>query len=67
MDKNSTLPVGVSTEQTPDPEKHTPRQSMRIGTTTFLVGIHFNPDAKENINDKVKRMILNDVKQGKVV
>lgn len=64
MDENSTLQAENTKEQIPDPVDHTPRTSMRIGKTTYLVGIHFNPDAKETINDKVKRMIINDVKRG---
>ena len=33
----------------------------RIGSTTYRVGIHFNPDAKENFNDKILRLMKNDL------
>jgi len=33
----------------------------RIGSTTFKVGIHFNEEARETINDKVLRMLKNDL------
>ncbi len=66
MDENSTLQSEITTEQASDSEDHTPRTSMQIGKTTYLVGVHFNPDAKETITDKMKRLIIDDVKHGKV-
>ena len=33
----------------------------RIGSTTFKVGIHFNEEARETIEDKVLRMLKNDL------
>ena len=32
-----------------------------IGKTTYLVRVHFNEDAKENMKDKIHRMLTNDV------
>lgn len=34
----------------------------RIGGTTYVVRVHFNEDAKENMKDKIKRMLENDLK-----
>ena len=33
----------------------------RIGSTTFHVAVHFNPDAKETAQDKIIRLIRNDI------
>ena len=33
----------------------------RIGSTLYKVGIHFNPEAKETLNEKVQRLLKNDL------
>ena len=38
----------------------------RIGSTVYEVNVHFNPDAKETMNDKIMRLIRNEVQNGKV-
>lgn len=35
----------------------------KIGKTTYLVRVHFNDEAKENMADKIKRMMKNDVQE----
>ena len=34
-----------------------------IGKTTYLVRVHFNEDATENMQDMIKRLLARDVKQ----
>ena len=34
----------------------------QIGSTLYKVGIHFNPNAKETLNEKVRRLLQNDLK-----
>lgn len=34
----------------------------QIGGTMYVVRVHFNEDAKETMNDKIKRLIENDVR-----
>ena len=34
-----------------------------IGKTTYLVRVHFNEDATENMQDMIKRLIARDIKQ----
>ena len=34
-----------------------------IGKTTYLVRVHFNEDATENMQDMIKRLLTRDVKQ----
>lgn len=38
-----------------------PRLSMRIGNTTYLVGIHFSETSKDTLADKVKKLIRRDL------
>ncbi len=33
-----------------------------IGKTTYLVRVHFNEDATENMQDKIKRMMSSEIK-----
>lgn len=33
----------------------------QIGKTTYLVKVHFNPDSKETLQDKIERMLVNEV------
>ncbi len=33
----------------------------KIGSTTYEVYINFSEDSKENMNDKIKRLIQNDM------
>ena len=33
-----------------------------IGKTTYLVRVHFNEDAMENMQDKIKRMMSSEIK-----
>lgn len=42
------------------------RFTRRIGATTYRVSVHFSPDSKETVNDKIMRMIRNE-SSGKAV
>jgi hypothetical protein len=33
----------------------------RIGSTTYKVGLHFNKNAKETLEDKIRRLLKNDL------
>ena len=35
--------------------------SKRIGSIVYEVSIHFNQDAKETMDDKIKRLIRNEM------
>jgi len=46
------------------------RFTKRIGSTTYHVSVHFNPNAKETAGDKILRLIRNEsgtTVMGKVV
>lgn len=34
----------------------------QIGKTTYRVRVHFNATSKENMSDKIKRMLRNEVR-----
>ena len=39
--------------------------TKRIGNTTYTVNVHSNPNSKETFNDKLLRIIKNDIASGK--
>jgi hypothetical protein len=41
------------------PEQYVLRR--RIGSTNYRVGIRFNPNSKERLEEKVKRLLKNDL------
>ena len=36
--------------------------NMRVGNTTYIVGVHFSKESKDTLEDKVKRLMRDDVK-----
>ena len=45
---------------------HTPPYlEQKIDKTTYLVEIHFSEKSTQNVEDKLKRVILNDLEYGK--
>jgi ribonuclease P protein component len=48
-------------------QERTPREAgnftRRIGSTTYRVGVHFSKTSKENVNDKIARLIRSDTRQ----
>ena len=57
--------------KSPSQKKATPQEPQhfkrRIGTTTFRVAVHFNPNAKESAEVKISRLIRMDADTVKVV
>jgi len=43
------------------------RFKKRIGSTTYHVAVHFNPDATETASEKIVRLIRNETAMGKAV
>ena len=50
---------------TPTPRAEHPDLVKTIGKTTYRVKIHFNPNSKETMSDKIIRMLRNEVKNQK--
>ena len=42
---------------TPEPQVRPLQLSKRIGSTTYKMRVHFSKTSKENINDKLMRLI----------
>ena len=40
--------------------------SRKIGNTTFVVSVAFNEKATESMNDKILRLVANDISQREV-
>ena len=38
-----------------------PTFRKKVGKTTYLVRVHFNPDSKETLQQKLERMLVNEV------
>ena len=36
--------------------------NMRMGNTTYVIGVHFSNESKDTLEDKVKRLMREDVK-----
>ena len=36
--------------------------SMRIGNTTYVIGVHFSQTSKDTLEDKMKRLMRDEVK-----
>ena len=36
--------------------------NMRLGKTTYVIGVHFSKESKDTLDDKVKRLMREDVK-----
>lgn len=39
------------------------RMERKIGTMTYLVGVHFNENSKMDVGDKLKRVMLHDLEK----
>ena len=54
------------TDKTATPKAEAPEQPdyvKRIGNTTYHVKVHFNPNSKETMQDKIMRLLRNEVRQ----
>ena len=52
---------------TADNKTTTPEPNVlirQIGSTTFKVKIHFDPNAKEKLDEKILRLLKNDLQSG---
>ena len=51
--------------KTTTPKAEQPDFVKCIGKTTYRVKVHFNPDSRETMSDKIIRMLKNEVNQMK--
>ena len=49
----------------PEKEAETDRPDLvkKIGKTTYKVKAHFNPNSRETMSDKIKRLLRNEICQ----
>ena len=40
-----------------------PTVRKQIGKTTYIVRVHFNENARETMEDKIKRLLRNEIQQ----
>ena len=54
-------------EQTTEttPQTDVPRRARKVGSMTYLVGVHFNENSKMDVGDRLKRVIMRDLEQKK--
>lgn len=54
----------TKTTNTAKANKPTPAGSfpMRMGNTTYIIGVHFSAESKDTLEDKMKRLMCDDVK-----
>ena len=69
MNQNSTIEkISNHTRHTSPtrPTSHEPAGTfpMRVDKTTYIVGVHFSQDSKDTLEDKLKRLMREDVKAG---
>jgi hypothetical protein len=53
----------MNTEKTAAAKAEQPDLVKRIGKTTYHVKVHFNPNARETMSDKIIRLLRNEVRQ----
>ena len=61
MQKTTIAKATPQTEQRNPPEPFTIRR--QIGTIVYEVEVHFNPDAKETMHDKMLRLLRHDMER----
>ena len=64
METRVTRPQEAPQEATTNTSSDTPVLTMKIGNTTLLIGIHFNQDSKETMEDKIRKLIRRDIETG---
>ncbi len=64
-EKNTTAAQTISTEtaETQVAEDNAPRLVKKFGKTTYLVSIHFSETSKETMDDKIYRLMKNDIRK----
>jgi len=55
----------MNTDKTTTAKAEQPHFEKRIGKTTYRVKVHFNPNSKETITDKIMRLLRNEAQNPK--
>ena len=54
---------GAVKAQDTKPQTDPPKFSKRIGSTTYIVSVHFSQTSKETVEDKLLRLIESEVRR----
>lgn len=60
-DKKAYIITANSMASMPEQEDEHPVFVKKIGKTTYRVQIHFSTTSRENMSDKIKRMLRNEI------
>ena len=58
-----TTPAPAISSTTSQTQDRPPDLVMKIGKTTYLVRVHFSQTSRETLEDKIKRMLRDDVRR----
>ena len=61
--ENMTATATPSTPAVPTVRDNPPALGKKIGKMTYIVRIHFSETSTETMEDKIKRMLKNEVRQ----
>ena len=53
----------ILNEQYRNQHRHLPTVRKQIGKTTYIVRVHFSQTAKETMEDKIKRLLREEVRK----
>ena len=56
-------PTPATSGKTSRTQDRPPDLVMKIGKTTYLVRVHFSQTSRETLEDKIKRMLRDDVRR----
>ena len=63
QDEKKTVPAPATSGKTSRTQDRPPDLVMKIGKTTYLVRVHFSQTSRETLEDKIKRMLRDDVRR----
>ena len=61
--EKKTTPASAISGKTSRTQDRPPDLTMKIGKTTYLVRVHFSQTSRETLEDKIKRMLRDDVRR----
>ena len=61
--EKKTTPAPATNGKTSQTQDRPPDLVKKIGKTTYLVRVHFSQTSRETLEDKIKRMLRDDVRR----
>ena len=63
LGEKKTVPIPATSGKTSRTQDRPPDLVKKIGKTTYLVRVHFSQTSRETLEDKIKRMLRDDVRR----